>query len=467
MRTIFFSSPLTLHSLLLAILLLSIGLSGALCPVFAEDLPKGVVLPHVECQIEKSYSFALYVPKAYTSEKAWPVVFCFAPDGIGVVPVRLLAPAAEHFGYVVAASNDSKNGPIEPIRKAQEILWKEINARFKVDPKRSYGAGFSGGSRAALYLALSHPDRFAGVISCGAVWAEGKDVPKKCPLALFMLVGAKDFNYFEFTQADKELRKKGVLHWLQEFDGVHQWPPGAFMTQGLEYMQAAAMKQGLIAEDRDFLASLLKARLEVAAALAAKGQKVEAFREYRQSCEFFIGLTGTDSACEAAGGLAQDPDVKAWFSVEPTFEAYRDRLTQTLDPHGLLILIKELKAKASEGGREGASADLLLTLVSRSLTQLGGEYLRQRNYREALFCFETILSYRPKDPLAAYNAACTYSRMGFKKDALRCLKLASQNGFKDVALMEKDSDLDYIRKEPGYQEVLSALRAIPAPAQAP
>ena len=448
-------------------LLAGILLIASAVVVRGEDVPKGVVLPRVECRTEHGYSFALYVPKAYTPEKAWPVIFCFAPDGIGDVPVRLLAPAAERFGYIVAASNDSRNGPIEPIRKAQEVLWKEINARFKVEPKRSYGAGFSGGSRAALYLALSHPDRFAGVISCGAVWAEGKDMPKKCPLALFMLVGAKDFNYFEFTQADKELKSKGVLHWLQEFDGVHQWPPEACMTQGLEYMQAAAMKQGLIAEDKAFLESLLKAHLETAAVLAAKGQKVEALREYRQSCEFFGGLSEKASACEAADGLAQDPDVKAWFSVEPTFEAYRDRLAQTRDSHGLLLIVKELRAKASEGGRVGASADLLLTLVSRSLIQLGAEYLKQRNYREALFCFETILSYRPEDPVAAYNAACTYSRMGFKKDALRCLKLAAQNGFRDFSLMEKDSDLDSIRKEPGYQEVLGELRSLRPPSLAP
>jgi predicted esterase len=438
---------------------LVLALFGAAQGVRAEEFAKGTVVPRVECQSEKGHTFALYLPQAYTPERAWPVVFCFSPDAQGDVPVRLLAPAAERYGYILAGSNNSKNGSLDVIRKAQAVLWKEVNARFPVDPKRSYGAGFSGGARAALYLALSHPDRFAGVISCGAFWAEGKDIPKQCPLALFMVVGSRDYGFFEFTAADKELSKMGVLHWLLEFDGVHQWPPEPCLTQGIEFMQAAAMKRGFIPEDGAFLEGLLKTRLDSAAALSAKNLKVEAFRQYRQDAELYKGLPEAAKAQEAAEALRQDPEVRDWLAAEPTFEGYRERLESVHDSHGLQIFIKELQAKSKEGGRVGAAAELTMDLVVRSLDMMGVAYLNQRNFREAQFCYGTILSCRPKDGRAAYNMACVYSRMGFKKEAVASLKRAAQNGFKDLALIEKDPDLDYIRSEPGYLQVVNVLRA--------
>lgn len=443
----------------IALLLASFSVRG-------QELPRGVVVSRVEGQTSPGFAFALYLPKAYDPAKPWPVVLCFHPGGNGDYPVRLLAPAAERLGYVLAGSLDSKNGPWEPILKAQEALWKEVNARIHVDPRRAYATGFSGGSRAALYLALSHPDRFAGVISCGAFWAERKEVPKKSPLALFLLVGNQDFNLFEFTRAQKELDKKGVCHWLEEWDGDHRWPSEALMTEGLEYLHACAMKSGLIPEDRAFLEGLLQARLESAAALAQAGLGVEACRKYRQTAQFFQGLAGAEKASAEAAALAQSPAVTAWFAMEPKFEDYHQRLSRAQDSQSLTATLKELKAKGQEPGAVGLSARQLIRMSKLQLHQLTLDFFRQGRYREGAACEEIILDVTPDDPVAAYNLACAYSMMGARKDAVKFLVLAVQSGFKDWASMEKDTDLNNIRKEPGYQEVLSRLKGA-SPSQPP
>ncbi len=186
---------------------------------------------------------SIFLP-AIQPDRKWPVIFCFDPVGRGQLPVRLLKDAAERFGYILAGSNDSRNGPFPPILKAQQVLWKEINGRFPVDPSRAYATGFSGGSRAALLMALSHKGRFAGVISCGAFDAERKSIPRKSDLAFYMLVGNADFNLFEFTRFDEKLTKRGHEHWLEIFDGPHRWPPESLMLRALEYMQVRRHEAG-------------------------------------------------------------------------------------------------------------------------------------------------------------------------------------------------------------------------------
>ena len=432
---------------------------GAAAPFGAEDLPKGVVVPRVECQASPGFAYALYLPKAYDPTKPWPVVFCFDPGGRGEYPVRLLVPTAERLGYVLAGSLDSKNGPWEPILKAQEALWKEVAARIHVDPRRAYATGFSGGARAALYLALTHPDRFAGVISCGAVWAERKEVPKKSPLALFLLVGNQDFNLFEFTRAQKELDKKGVRHWFEEWDGDHRWPSNVLLAEGMEYMHASAMKAGFIPEDKAYLEGLLQARLQSAAALAQAGLAVEAFRKYRQTAQFFQGLPGAEKAAAEAEALSQSPEVRGWFDMEGKFEEYHERLNRAQDAQGLTGALKELKAKSKEPGAVGAAAQQLIRMSKLQLHQLTVGFFRQGRYREGAACEEIILDVTPDDPVAAYNLACAYSLMGARKDAVKYLKVAVNSGFKDWASMDKDTDLNNIRKEPGYQEVLAQLKS--------
>jgi tetratricopeptide (TPR) repeat protein len=100
------------------------------------------------------------------------------------------------------------------------------------------------------------------------------------------------------------------------------------------------------------------------------------------------------------------------------------------------------------------------------LHQLMLGFFRQGRYREAAACEEIVLEVFPDDSTAAYNLACAYSRMGARKDAVKLLKLSVRNGFRDWAAMEKDADLDNIRGDPGYQEVLGELKSAPAAPQA-
>jgi adenylate cyclase len=60
----------------------------------------------------------------------------------------------------------------------------------------------------------------------------------------------------------------------------------------------------------------------------------------------------------------------------------------------------------------------------------------------------------PDDPVMMYNAACFYARSGDNGLALKMLKNAVSIGFQYYEWLKRDSDLENIRNEPGYIELM-------------
>jgi serine/threonine protein kinase/Flp pilus assembly protein TadD len=64
------------------------------------------------------------------------------------------------------------------------------------------------------------------------------------------------------------------------------------------------------------------------------------------------------------------------------------------------------------------------------------------------------LELSPDDPLMLYNACCFYSQMGEKKLAIEYLKNAFAVGYANYDWLKRDTDLDPIRNEPEYIELM-------------
>src|ERR1043165_1659033 len=79
----------------------------------ADDLPRGRIIDDVKCAAEPAQSYALYIPSNYTPGHGWSAIFAFDPRGRGRVPVERFRQAAEMYGYIVAGSNNSRNGSWE------------------------------------------------------------------------------------------------------------------------------------------------------------------------------------------------------------------------------------------------------------------------------------------------------------------------------------------------------------------
>ncbi|MGK2962769.1 MAG: protein kinase domain-containing protein [Gemmatimonadaceae bacterium] len=90
-----------------------------------------------------------------------------------------------------------------------------------------------------------------------------------------------------------------------------------------------------------------------------------------------------------------------------------------------------------------------LYMGAMSLTMLGeSEKARDWNRR--------ALAMDPDDPSVLYNIACAFSMEGQKAEAIDALKKALSHGFGHWKWIENDSDLDSIRDEPAFIELLSS-----------
>lgn len=60
-----------------------------------------------------------------------------------------------------------------------------------------------------------------------------------------------------------------------------------------------------------------------------------------------------------------------------------------------------------------------------------------------------------------YNAACAHALLGHRDDALRYLQYAIDAGFIDTAQIAKDSDLDALRDDPRFIDLVAGIGTVP------
>lgn len=76
------------------------------------------------------------------------------------------------------------------------------------------------------------------------------------------------------------------------------------------------------------------------------------------------------------------------------------------------------------------------------------------NREEAKTEAAKALELNPGDPLMLYNAACFYAQMREKQLAVHSLRDAIMTGYENFDWAQRDTDLDPIRDEPGYIELM-------------
>ncbi len=97
-------------------------------------------------------------------------------------------------------------------------------------------------------------------------------------------------------------------------------------------------------------------------------------------------------------------------------------------------------------------------LKYRELFERGIEELQSGKYEQAVKTFKQAAELMPLSPTPIYNTACAYSLMGKKKEAIKYLKKAVEMGFEDVEHIQKDTDLDPIRSEKEFKELIAKLK---------
>lgn len=262
----------------------------------------GQIHPDVRCAADSTQGYALYLPSHYREDRVYPVLLAFDPRGRGLNAVERFAPAAEEFGWIIAGSNNSRNGSWEVSAAALAAMSKDLLDHYRIDEKRLYTGGMSGGARVATQVALG-TGRIAGVIAASAGWPDGQ-VHKSAPFPLYGTAGTEDFNWLEMRELDRTLK---TPHRLRVFPGGHVWMPNEVAREALEWMELAALRSGLRPADPALVGRLWAARQQQAQSLTG----LPAWEAWHAMAEDFRGLhPGAEAAARTAATLEKERSVK-------------------------------------------------------------------------------------------------------------------------------------------------------------
>jgi hypothetical protein len=88
------------------------------------------------------------------------------------------------------------------------------------------------------------------------------------------------------------------------------------------------------------------------------------------------------------------------------------------------------------------------------LRVMGNNLTLKGRFAQGLVIDKRLVQLRPKDPLAHYNLACSYALLKRPDQALRTLRRAVELGYRDFRYMREDHDLDSIRHDPRFRQLL-------------
>lgn len=90
---------------------------------------------------------------------------------------------------------------------------------------------------------------------------------------------------------------------------------------------------------------------------------------------------------------------------------------------------------------------------------MGHLYTQVGRHRDGLAVDRRLVALRPRDPIAYYNLACSYSLLKQTTRAFTAMKRALGLGYCDVDHMLADPDLENLRADPRWADLLGVRKS--------
>ena len=473
-------TPVRCNASSLALALLVLG-SISLAAPDNPPLKPGEITRKVVCTAHPEQSYALYLPSAYNAQKRWPIVYVFDPGARGMIPTQLMKDAAEQYGYILATSNNSKNGPWKPEIEAATAMWEDTHTRFAIDDQRVSLAGFSGGARVASQIA-QRCNCAQGVFMSGAGFAPGSPPTRDKIFAVFLTAGMLDFNYSELMGLEPQLASLGFPHFLQRFDGAHEWGPAPVWPEAFAWMNLLAMKDKRLPHDDAFIATQLQRFTAAAQEIEKAGNPLYALQAYRQAAAVFDGLISASSLRERAATIEKDPAYRQAEKREREDIAQQSALENDVmraasglrDSTADRSQIREQASQAIKDLRERATREKkeekhrVLERARRGIfafmIEAGEPLIDENNLSLAEAYLRLAADARPEIPWPHLSLAQCQLKMKHKKDALQSLQRAKDAGLRSQDLADLETqipELAALSSDPAFQRLVDNLQPIP------
>jgi len=443
-------------------------------------LEPGQIVDPVVCRISPDQSYALYLPSSYSPEKNWPILYGFDARQRGRLVVELFREQAEELGVIIASSNNSRSDEaVDPNPAAMRAIWEDTHARFRVDPKRIYATGFSGGARAAVLLATARSGEVAGVIGVGAGFPKGWTPSSATPFAFYGLAAEGDFNYGELLKLDRALAELGLAHSFDSFPGTHDWPPVARCGDALGWLETLAIRHGHAQPNDRHLEERLRAGRERARELAATGDPVSAARRYDSLVAELQGLRDVSAEIATLGQIRASASFRSEAELELRAEKERDLFVKTASAELALALrlppeawsveqtrrrlgvpkLEKMAAGATSPATRRGARQSLEALFVQTAFYLPRDLSTSADHLGAARCLELAASLHPEQLGPWYRLAQERARSKDRRGTLDALRRAVAAGFADGAALESDVAFSAIRSDKAFREIVAQLAA--------
>jgi dienelactone hydrolase len=431
----------------------------------------------VKCRAVLKQSYALYLPAQYDSKKSWPVILIFDPAAKGRTGVNTFVEAGRKYGFILACSNNSRNGPMGDNFTAAAAMLRDVDERFTIDQRRIYTAGFSGGSRFAMAFAMKEK-KILGIIGCGAGLPNDQNyLPSgNSDFLYYGLTGNRDMNYPEMNDLMAFFSQRTrVTSYLRTFSGGHQWPSPDLTTEAVEWLVLQAMNRKLIPADPKFISYAQSKTQNLINSQLSSGNKIEAVLYMRfaerdfQGTAFASGMSKFLTDTEKSS--AYQSSIIKWNTMFATEqekkEKYLNYLGQILNAASLPDTAsgwwtKEAKALVrlrDKGGIEDSQmASRVMNFLSILCSEQGTSFYKNKVYAQASFLFEICTYTDSENPNNYYNLARSLAGAGKQKEALNALSGAISHGYNSRKTVEADPVFGMIRGEQRYKEIMSKMK---------
>jgi len=421
------------------------------------------IYPDVKCFADTNLSYAVALPPNYKKGEPIPLLILFDSHGDGLLPVNLFSTEAEKNGFIIAGSNNSKNGmTTDQTTVIYQKMIADIKTRFSIDEQAIYLCGFSGGSRVSGAIAITEGG-IAGVVGCGAGLPNMNQNPVS-PFSYLAIAGKQDFNYTEMVNLDKSLEQAGYQHYLLLFDGIHQWPPKEIIPEIFTWLRFDAMRQKAIPTENAEINLFIDKNDKIASAYASEGKIAQEQEIYIKMFRYLQGLKDVAPLQEEINRLSGDKQVIEYHNQqEELFKLERD-LQQQYAPQLELESAgwwtnksSHLIGLSNKPGNAGLSQvyKRLLGFLSLNSYMLSTNALKQGNLVDAAKYIKIYGLIDPTNTEHCYLAA-KVAALNHNTDAVfENLNEAIALGFMDISRLKSDADFKPYIQDPRFLNLIS------------
>lgn len=436
-------------------------------PSFDSTFEKGKVIPTIRCAKDFSVNYALYLPENYSADKKFPIIYFFDSHGDGFFPLEKYKDLAEKYGYILAGSNNSKNGmPWEQNEPQIKIFTDDTKEKINIDAKRIYTCGFSGGSRVASSVAIVDGG-IACVIGMGAGFPSLSE-PIHNRFDYIGFAGNEDFNMNEMLALNSSMDNSPIRHRLEIFNGKHEWASAETAEDAFVWLELNAMKDGLVSKNDSLIKNFVTKNENKLKNFEQKKNVYEELLLCKKMTNFLDGLADVVGYKKKAEELNASDELKKIIVKKEHLakeeaalqEAYRNNFVlKNLSWWTKEVYSLNSKAKNKTDEDRAVMNKRLLNYLSLVAYMQASSAL-QSNQLELTENFLKI--YQMVDPENSehqYLFADLYARKKENTNAISSLKNAMQLGFNDVARMESDPSLFVLRNDSEYKQLVEKIKS--------